>query len=59
MANHCADKARKGDAVSPAELLAAAAKLPARSVKHIFTELRKAANHPLLLCHRYRTDPAV
>ena len=32
---------------------------PAKQYKHLFTELRKAANHPLLLCNYYNSRPAV
>jgi hypothetical protein len=34
-------------------------KLPARTVKHLFSELRKAANHPLLLRRLYAQDDKV
>ncbi len=34
-------------------------KLPARVVKHLFTELRKAANHPLLMRRHYGADDEV
>lgn len=42
-----------------ATLPAKPGKLPPKTVKHLFTELRKAANHPLLLREHYGTGDEV
>ncbi|KAG5185729.1 SNF2 family N-terminal domain-containing protein [Tribonema minus] len=49
----------KGDAAEDTNAVVAAIVGSTTEAKNVFTELRKAANHPLLLLHHYKDDATI
>eukprot|EP00611_Tribonema_gayanum_P002499 TRINITY_DN11866_c0_g1_i1.p1 TRINITY_DN11866_c0_g1~~TRINITY_DN11866_c0_g1_i1.p1 ORF type:complete len:638 (-),score=244.35 TRINITY_DN11866_c0_g1_i1:362-2209(-) len=49
----------KGDAAADTDAVVAAIVGSTTEAKNVFTELRKAANHPLLLLHHYKDDATI